>query len=128
MTPLRDDAPSGPKQQTPAEGRARANSAVKLFLGSSSLASDAFDLKTRDAEVVELAVREQRQLTDGFAITEVRLHLSQDVRNEYCELLRVGDHSAIVWVLVLQYSKYACAMHKRRANGVEESCDNCMSE
>ena len=31
--------------QTPAKGRAKANSAVKLRLGSSGLASDAFDLK-----------------------------------------------------------------------------------
>src|SRR5215207_8590513 len=97
-----------PRQQTPAKGRARANSAVQLFLGSSGLASDAFDLETRNAEVVELAVREQRQLTDGLAITEVRLHLSEDVRNEHCEL-RVGGHSAMACVLVLRCSKYACA-------------------
>ena len=111
----------------PAEGRAWANSAVQLLLGGSGLASDAFDLEPRDAEVIELAVREQRQLTDGLAITEVRLHLSEDVRNEHGELLRVGGHSAMACVLVLQGSKYARAVHKRRANAVDEPCDKGMS-
>jgi hypothetical protein len=101
---------------------------VQLILGSSGPASDAFDLETRDAEVIELAVREQRQLTDGLAITEVRLHLSEDERNEHGELLRVGGHSAMACVVVLQESKYACAMHSRRANAVEEPCDKSMSE
>jgi len=116
------------KRQTPAKGRARTSSAVQLILGSSGLASDAFDLEARNAEVIELTVREQRQLADGFAVTEVRLHLSEDVRNEHGELLRVGGHSAIACVLVLQGSRYACAMPKRRANAVDEPCDKGMKE
>jgi hypothetical protein len=49
----------------------------------SVLASDALDLEAGDPEIVELAVREQRQLTDGLAITQISAELREDVRNEH---------------------------------------------
>jgi hypothetical protein len=56
------------------------------------------------------------------------LHFSEDVRNEHGELLRVGGRSAVACVLILEGSRYAGAMHKRRANPVEEPRDKGMTE
>lgn len=56
-------------------------------LRDSVLASDVLDLEARDAEIVELAVGQQRKLTDGIAITHISADFRENVRHEHGELL-----------------------------------------
>lgn len=56
-------------------------------LRSGVLASDAIDLKAREAEVSQFTIGETFELADGFAITAVSANLGQKICDEHRTIL-----------------------------------------
>src|SRR5690242_15543672 len=77
-----------PDKQTPAEVAGVALAAVQRFLSDCVLPRDAVDLEARNPEVIEFAVRQQGQFTDGFAITQVGTDFREDEAYEHSGLLK----------------------------------------
>src|SRR6478736_1567290 len=80
----------GPKRKRPLAAGVNRLLQCSYILRGGVLAGDAVDLEAGNAEIVELAVRQERQLTDGFAITQVSADFGEDVGHEHGEPPLVG--------------------------------------